>query len=127
MEKKNKRGRPTVTQRMVGDEAALYEKVATNGRVFRSRRSISDLTYALLALGILSKADPKIEDLELIWGEKYECRSILNQLGRMCHIEGYSNNDIVAVARAAIQDKKNGYSVKEIEQYIRHGRLTREW
>ena len=127
MEKKKGRGRPTVTQSMAGDKAELFEKVVTNGKVFRSRRSISDLTYALLATGILSEAASEIEDLELIWGEKYECRSILNQLGRMRHIEGYSDNDIVAVAKAAIQDKKNGYSVKEVEQYIRHGRLTGEW
>ena len=127
MEKKKGRGRPTVTQSMVGDKAKMFENVVTNGKVFRSRRSISDLTYALLAVGILSEAASDIEDLDLIWSDRYQCRSILNQLGRMHHIEGYNDNDIVAVAKASIQDKKNGYSVKEIEQYIRHGRLTGEW
>jgi len=55
------------------------------------------------------------------------CRSILNQLGRMRRIEGYSENDVITIAKEAIQGKKGGRSVKEIEQYIRHGRMTGEW
>jgi len=54
------------------------------------------------------------------------CRSILNQLGRMSR-EGFSNECVIGVAKAAIQGKKDGYSVKEIERYIRNGRLTDKW
>jgi len=127
MEKKNGRGRPSVTQKLAGEKAELYEKIITNGKTFRSRRSITDTAYAFSAAHIVLKAASKIEDLELICGERYQCRSILNQLGRMSLIEGYSDADVISIAKEAIQGKKDGYSVKEIEQYIRHGRLTGEW
>jgi len=128
MEKKKGRGRPTVTQKIAGDNAEFYEKILTSGKTFRSRRSVSDSAYMISAMCVLKEAasDIEDEDLELIFNDRYQCRSILNQLGRM-HREGYSDNDVIAVAKAAIEDKKNGYSVKEIEQYIRHGRLTGEW
>lgn len=126
MENKNNRGRPRVAQKIAGDNAEVYEKLATNGKKFRSRRSISDSAYALSGAGILWEAASDIDGLELIMDEEYQCRSILNQLGRM-HLEGYSDNDVIAIAKIAIQGKKDGYSVKGIEKYIRHGRLTGEW
>ena len=127
MEKKRGRGRPRVAEYIAGENADIYEKLATSGRKFRSQRSVADSTYALSAAILLSKSGYEIEDLDVICGEGYQCRSILNQLGRMHRIEGYSEKDVVKVAKAAIKDKKDGYSVKEIEQYIKHGRKTGEW
>jgi predicted nucleotidyltransferase len=129
MEKKRGRGRPRVTENIAGDNAELYEKILINGKQYHSRRSISDAAYVLTAAKIISEAASDIEGLELLINHQsqYVCRSILNQLGRMDLTDGYSDEDIVLVAKAAIQDKKNGYSVKEIEQYIRNGRLTGEW
>jgi hypothetical protein len=48
-------------------------------------------------------------------------------LGRILRTEGYSKNDVIAIAKEAIKGKKDGYSVKEIEKYIMHGRQTGEW
>jgi len=127
MEKKNNRGRPRVAQYIAGDNADFYEKLATNGKKFRSRRSISDSAYALSGAIILREVASDIDGLELIMNEEYQCRSILNQLGRMSRIEGYSDADVIEVAKIAIKGKKDGYSVKGIEKYIRHGRLTGEW
>jgi len=127
MEKKRGRGRPSVTEMIAGDSAEAYEKLATNGKKFRSRRSVADAAYALSAAILLSKSDYEIEDLDVICGEDYQCRSILNQLGRMHRIEGYSEKDVIKIAEEAIKGKKDGYSVKEIEQYIKHGRKTGEW
>ena len=127
MEKKKGRGRPTVTQKIAGDNAEFYEKILTSGKTFRSRRSISDSAYMISAAGILKNATPEIEDLDLIWSDRYQCRSILSQLGRMHRIENYSDNAVISIAKEAIKGKKDGYSVKEIEQYIQHGRLTDEW
>jgi len=127
MEKKNNRGRPRVAQYIAGDNADFYEKLATNGKKFRSQRSIADSAYALSGAIILREAVSDIDGLELIMNEEYQCRSILNQLGRMRRIEGYSDNAVISIAKEAIKGKKNGYSVKEIEKYIRHGRLTGEW
>lgn len=129
MEKKKGRGRPKVTEKIAGEQSALYEKIIIGGQKYRSRRTISDIAYAFEAMKILSEVASEIEDLELLINNQtqYMCRSILNQLGRMYRTEGYRKESIVSVAKAAIQDKKNGYSVKEIERYIRNGRVTGEW
>ena len=129
MEKKRGRGRPRVAEYIMGESASSYEKVLTSGKAYRSRRSISDTVYAFKAADILMEAASDIEDLEILlnFQSEYMCRSILNQLGRMRLTEGYSNESIINVAKAAIQDRKNGGSVKEIEQYILHSRVTGEW
>lgn len=127
MEEKRGRGRPSVTERIAGSNSDLYEKVITGGKKYRSKRSVADTAYMFTAAGVLSEAASEIEGLELICGPDYMCRSILNQLGRMRRIEGYSENDVIEIAKEAIQGKKDGRSVKEIEQYIRHGRATGEW
>ncbi|MCL1862623.1 MAG: PCYCGC domain-containing protein [Defluviitaleaceae bacterium] len=36
-------------------------------------------------------------------------------------------HDVLEIAKEAIKGKKDGRSVKEIEQYIKHGRKTGEW
>jgi len=130
MEKKKGRGRPTVTEKMMGGSAEAYEKIIMGGKRRCSRRTISDTAYAFAAAGILSEAASEIEDLEVLADfrpeSEYMCRSILNQLGRMAH-GGFSKEFVIIVAKAAIGDRKNGYSVKEIERYIRNGRLTGEW
>jgi hypothetical protein len=127
MEKKRGRGRPRVTERIAGSNADIYESVITSGKKYRSRRSVSDTAYMYTAAKVLSEAASEIEDLELICGPEYMCRGILNQLGRMLQIEGYSENDVIIIAGEAIQGKKDGRGVKEIEKYIRHGRMTGKW
>ena len=127
MENKRGRGRPSVTEKLVGEYSKKYEKIITEGKTYRSYRSVADTAYVINAACTLREAASEIEDLELICGPDYQCRSILNQLGRMLLSDGFSKNDVIAVAKAAIKGKKDGHSVKEIEQYIRHGRLTGEW
>ena len=127
MENKRGRGRPSVTELIVGSNATLYEKIIMDGKTYRSKRSIADTAYVYEAAKVLSEAASEIEDLELIWGDEYYCRSIMNQLGRMYRKDGYNANDVIAIAKEAIKGKKDGRSVKEIEQYIRHGRMTGEW
>ena len=127
MAEKRGRGRPSVTERIAGSNSDLYEKVITGGKKYRSKRSVADTVYMFTAASVLSEAASEIEGLELICGPDYMCRSILNQLGRMRRIEGYSEKDVIEIAKEAIQGKKDGRSVKEIEQYIRHGRATGEW
>ena len=126
-EQKRGRGRPSVTELIAGSSSKSYERVITDGKKYRSKRSIADTACVFSAANILSEAASEIDDLELIWGDEYYCRSIMSQLGRMRRTEGYSDNDIITIAKEAIKNKKNGRSVKEIEQYIRNGRLTGEW
>ena len=127
MDEKRRRGRPSVTEKIAGSHAKSYEKIITEGKTYRSRRSVVDAAYAITAAGILSEAASEIDGLETICCDEYQCRSILNQLGRMYRSEGYSKEDVIAIAKEAIQAKKEGHSVKEIERYIKHGRLTGEW
>jgi len=125
---KRRRGRPSVVDKIAGDYAKTYEKLITNGKQFRSRRSIADIAYVFAAGQVLfSEAASDIKDMNLICSEEYQCRSILNQLGRMHKQDGYSEHDVLEIAKEAIKGKKNGRSVKEIEQYIKHGRKTGEW
>ena len=88
---------------------------------------MADTAYVFTSAIVLSEAASEIEDLELICGPDYQCRSILNQLGRMYRTEGYSENDVITIAKDVIKAKKDGHSIKELEQYIRHGRPTGEW
>ena len=127
MEEKRHRGRPSVTEKIAGSSVSHYEYVITEGKKYRSKRSVADAAYALSAAVVLTEAASEIEDLEIICGPDYQCRSVLSQLGRMVRQDGFSKADVVNVAKAAIQGKKDGYSIKEIEQYIRHGRMTGEW
>jgi hypothetical protein len=128
-DKKRDRGRPSVTEKIAGSSASHYEAVITSGKKYRSRRSISDSAYTIIAARILSEAASEIEDLKLIFDSEadYVCRSVLSQLGRMAQVDGYSENEVIEIAKEAIKGKKSGYSVKEIEKYIRHGRVTGEW
>ena len=127
MKKRRGKGRSSVTEKIAGSMASQYEYVITSGRKYRSRRSISDTAYMFTAASVLSEAASEIEGLETICGPEYMCRGILSQLGRMLRIEGYSESDVIEIAKKAIKGKKNGYSVKEIEKYIRNGRMTGEW
>jgi hypothetical protein len=129
MDKKRGPGRPKISEKLLGESGKLYESILTNGRQFRSRRSTTDIVYAAEAVKILKEAAAEIEDLELIveLDGHYICRSILNQLGRMRLIENYDKDSIVKIAKLAIYKKKNGCNVKEIEKYIRQGRMTGEW
>jgi len=90
-----------------GESAKAYEELIKNGKTFRTRRSIADGAYALTAAIILSKAKPEIKDLEYICSDEYQCRSILNQLGRMHRTNAYSENDVVTIAKEAIKCKKS--------------------
>jgi hypothetical protein len=127
MDAKRRRGRPSVTEKIAGNHAKSYESVITDGKKYRSRRSVADAAYSIIAGSILTEAASEIDGLETICGEDYQCRSILSQLGRMYRTEGYSKEDVIDIAKDAIQAKKDGISVKAIEQYIRRGRLTGKW
>jgi hypothetical protein len=60
MDKKRGRGRPKITEKIMGENAELYEKLATQGRRYRSRRSTADSVYALEAVKILKEAASEI-------------------------------------------------------------------
>ena len=104
MEKKRGRGRPRITEKRFGDMAEMYENRLTAGKSYRSRRSTADTVYAYEAMRILMDAASEIEDLQLLFDEKtrYMCRSIISQLGRMYQVNGYDEESVVYVAKAAI-------------------------
>jgi len=122
-----KRGRPTVADRIYGRMGGHAEKILFRQDNFRTQRSVSDKAYCISAAGILTEAASEIPNLEVILGENYMCRSILCQLGRMYRQHRFSKADIIKIANEVIQGRRDGFSVKECEEYIRHGRLTGEW
>lgn len=54
-------------------------------------------------------------------------KSIAEQIGRMSLQDGFCVEDCVKVAKISAKALHDGYTVKEIEKYIRHGRTTGEW
>ena len=97
MDKKKRRGRPRVAEKMMGDSADQFETIAKNGQRFRTQRSVTDNVYALRAMMIISEAASDIEGLEYLFSDekRYMCRSILSQLGRMYITEGYDTKSVI--------------------------------
>lgn len=52
---------------------------------------------------------------------------ITEQLGRMLEQDGYSQDDVLKVARIAAKAYHDGYTVKQIKAYIQNGRKSGEW
>lgn len=64
MDKKRGRGRPSITEMIAGENAVLFEKLITDGKKYRSRRSVADAAYVFSAAEILfseAASDIKVE------------------------------------------------------------------
>lgn len=53
--------------------------------------------------------------------------SVLEQLGRMIEQDGYSEQDVLLISDLASRMLDRGFTVKEVERYIRLGRKTGKW
>lgn len=126
MNARRKRGRPTVASKLF-DDGEFVEKHLLAQDNFRTHRSISDMAYCTTASILLSEAASEIDNLDELCHGEYLCRSILVQLGRMYHQNNFDEASVIAAAKVAIEAKRLGSSVKDIEAYIRRGRTTNTW
>ena len=125
---KNKRGRPTVYAREFGDDGGKQME-AINKATFsdlESARSRTDLIYYLEAHSLLSEQAEYRETWYTPAGN-FKGKSVLVQIGRMRLQNNYSEESCRKVAAMAADYLKQGYTVRAVEKWIRHGRNTNEW
>lgn len=127
MDTKKKQGRPSVMKRIYGDSADDVARVFVQKCGDYTSRSKADMSYCMDAACILKEAASEIDNIDVLFRNDYVCRSILSQLGRMWRQDGFNKASVIEIAKEAIRAKIFGESVKEIEAYIRHGRMTDEW
>lgn len=126
-----KRGRPTVAASHAGKEMEdtikhLYQEQTT--------RSHAAHFYCSAVYGILEAASdiPYLDEIFCktvingIDGIK-EKSEIIEQLGRMREQDGYSDSDILKIARIAAKAYHEGCTAKEIKAYILRGRTRGIW
>ena len=58
---------------------------------------------------------------------KFKYQSVLEQIGRMYDQNGYNEGSCIEIAETALKLLENGYRVKAVADWVRHGRNTNEW
>jgi hypothetical protein len=126
----HKRGRPTVAQTIYGDYADMMEEIWQKSGL-KTKRSTADYLYCVAALSAIKEAASEIPHIETICrldgSNPWYSRSILSQLGRMILQDGYSEQDVLAIAKLAAEARHADCTVRQIEIYIRKTRKTGEW
>ena len=122
--KKKKRGRPTVFTRMLGDDD-FADVIRAQGDV-DSERSITNRLYYHEGLSIAQKV---CNTSEIFYTPKGNCRRncILEQIGRMSLQNNYDQESCEWALKVALRALEEGFTVREIERYLRHGRNYNEW
>ena len=129
---KKKRGRPSIDAR---DGLGMVEVIANADIADKTHRSHVNEYYRLEAVDFLCKhlsELPHAGKLIVPYKDSYIHRKtglgVLEQLGRMILQDGYSEGDALNVANIATTLlSEHGFTVKEVERYIRHGRTTGKW
>ena len=122
--KKKKRGRPKVFTRTLGDDD-FADVIRAQGDV-DSERSITNRLYYHEGLSIAQKV---CNTREIFYTPKGNCRRncILEQIGRMSLQNNYDQESCEWALKVALRALKEGFTVREIESYLRHGRNFNEW
>lgn len=123
---KRKRGRPTVS---AAHGMADFEYLPD-----ATKRTQASHFYCAAVFGILEAASdiPHLDGIFAITksngmpGLKQKTE-IIEQLGRMKEQDGYSDSDVLKIARIAAKAYNDGCTVKEIKAYILRGRTKGEW
>ena len=125
---KNKRGRPSIYQKLYGDDAYMRNAIEGFERL-ESERSKTNMLYYFEGMGILQRHIGEDAFREIFYTPKGKARRscIVEQIGRMSIQNNYSEDSCNLIADKAIAYLKGGYTVREIESWIRQGRNNNEW
>ena len=131
---KKRRGRPTVyTRDLCGDQNAGDSAKAAHDSIFydMEARARVNMHYVIAGLEIadalLGKDGARREFTAPTTG-RLKGQAILEQVGRMKLQDGYSDGDCRAVLGTALHLRNSeGWTVRDIERWIRHNRTTGEW
>ncbi len=122
--KKRKRGRPSVFMRTFGDES--FAEVIRQSYDLESERSITNELYYHEGMSIAQKV---CDTREIFFTPKGKSRRncILEQIGRMSLQNNYNLESCKWALKVALRALEEGFTVREIERYLRHGRNYNEW
>ena len=122
--KKKKRGRPSVFMRTLGDESLA--EVIRQSYDLESERSITNELYYQEGMSIARKL---CDTREIFFTPKGKSRRncILEQIGRMSLQNNFDQESCEWALKVALRALEEGYTVREIENYLRHGRNFNEW
>ena len=123
---KNKRGRPTVKSRLYRGDSAIYDAIKSNSNN-ESERSYTNEMYWFEGMRIIEQRYPDeggtynsfIRGFFFTGGGKKRRSTIVEQIGRMSAQNGFDDTVCLEVAVKAIQYIKDGYTVREVERWIR--------
>ena len=110
---KNKRGRPKIYGDML--YSIYFDK---------EKRTAQNTFYVGVTIKMM---DQKPGDFFVTEKGNLRRQGIAEQIGRMYNQDGYPEESFKDVCQTAIDIVKDGYSVKDVERWIRHGRTTGEW
>ena len=119
---KNKRGRPKIFPDGIYATMFDYENRTAQNKIYAMEG------YKIIHPDLSIGADPDTYDP--FWLTKkgnFKKQGILEQIGRMYSQDGYTEDECKDIFQKVTVLIENGYSVKDVEKMIRHGRITGEW
>lgn len=121
---KKRRGRPSVFMRTLGDESLA--EVIRQSYDLESERSITNELYYQEGMSIARKL---CDTRQIFFTPKGKSRRncILEQIGRMSLQNNYDQESCEWALKVALRALEEGHTVREIENYLRHGRNYNEW
>ena len=129
---KKRRGRPSVyTREMFGDQECGDKLKSVQDNLFSdlSDRARVNTHYYIQCQKIAEREFGRkwFQGIFVTSHGRFKNFGIAEQIGRMSLQNGYSDSDCITVLKMALEYLNEGYKVKEIERWIRHGRNTGEW
>lgn len=117
---KNKRGRPSVYQKLYGDDISMRKAIEGFER-FESERSKTNMLYRLEGRSIIQGHIGEDAYREIFSTPNGNLRRscIVEQIGRMRLQNNYDEDSCILIAEKAISYLESGYTVREIERWIR--------
>lgn len=124
---KKRRGRPTVLSRQFDKQGEAEMQTCYKDLFsYDSKRSYTNLHYHIEGDSIAKEFLGEEETRTTFYTKtgNFKGAAILEQIGRMSIQDGYSRESCKEILQTAIKAMKDGYSIKFIEKWIRHGRTT---
>jgi len=129
---KNKRGRPTVFEKVYGDDG--FKSSIRAMKSDDSDRTVTNQLYVSEGLSLAEKVYGKMKmdgdstiNSIFFHNGKGKGIGILEQIGRMHLQNNFDEESCILVLKAAVDAKQDGTPVKIIEKWLRHGRNYNEW
>lgn len=120
-----KRGRPSVEIREYGEAGPRLKAIVKESYETYSHRDTTNKLYMLEGFSIAAACN--LAEAFNGAGGKIKGTCVLEQIGRMSLQNHYSEEICKEILTLSVGMMQNGWSIRAIEKYIRHGRNTGEW